>query len=75
VDLSAKEELDPQNVALSEKVDKLMETEIRRFHAACAAQNIKKWEALGRRIQGRREAIAAAIRVFRLICIYTSAPL
>jgi hypothetical protein len=46
VDALNKEELNPDNKEISDKVDRLLDSEIRKFHSDCVNQNLKKWDQL-----------------------------
>lgn len=54
VEASKQEEMDPTNAEISQRVDKLMEKEIRQFHAANVVQNLKRWEQLKSRLEKDR---------------------
>ena len=46
IDALNKEELNPDNKEISDKVDRLLDSEIRKFHSDCVNQNLKKWDQL-----------------------------
>ena len=57
--MSTQEELDPLNTELSLRVDKLMELEIRRFHASNVSQNAVRWDSLCQKLDKDRQKDAA----------------
>ena len=60
IELSAREEQEPNNVELSSQIDRLMEIEIKKFHASCVHRNNRKWALLRQRLEIEREYIRAA---------------
>ena len=48
--------MEPDNTELSAKIDKMMETETRRFHRDVVKENMKRWEALRKKLKEDRES-------------------
>ena len=48
--------MEPDNTELSAKIDKMMETETRRFHRDVVKENMKRWEALRKKLKEDRQS-------------------
>jgi len=58
--------MDPTNAEVSQKLDRLMEKEIRQFHATSLEQNLRRWEHLQMRLDKERAKDQAVSDILRL---------